>query len=88
MPDYQTETIENTNAVYVKEREIYNDLKNKIDIIIQEKDQYFDILPNEIADQKMPLVVYDEDTEAEEMKGIHCRLKLTDTLDEARSKIF
>ena len=78
--------IETTNATYQNDRVTYEELKTKIDIIIQDKDQYFTLTNNEIMGEQMPLLKY-RNSHDFEMKGVHCRLGLDDTLDDALAKI-
>ena len=86
MPNYLKGVIETTNATYQKDRETYSKLKNDIDIIIQDRDEYFMVTENEIMGEQMPLLSYQNPHDFE-MKGVHCRLSLTDTLDDAHAKI-
>jgi hypothetical protein len=64
-----------------QERQHYNEMKNQLDIIVQERHQVFDI-----TDSDFPFVSYIKDKDFEQ-QGITIRLKFTDTIDEARSKI-
>ena len=43
LPSYQESIIQSLNCSYASDRILYNELKNQIDIIIQEKDLYFNI---------------------------------------------
>jgi len=87
IPKYQEEMIQAMNATSGKDREAYEDLRDQIDIIIQDQTEHFEIIPNEILDEKMPLIKY-KDPDDFQMKGIHCRLRLGETLEEAYARII
>ena len=87
MPNYLKEVIDTTNATYSKDRETYEQMKNQIDIVLQDKEQYFMVTQNEVIGEAMPLIKY-RNSHDFEMKGVHCRLSLDDTLDDAFAKIL
>lgn len=81
IPEYWVTALKAMKEQEEQERQHYNEMKNQLDIIVQERHQVFDI-----TDTDFPFVSYIKDKDFEQ-QGITIRLKFTDTIDEARSKI-
>lgn len=74
LPDYQQEIVNIQNTSYVKDREIYSDLKNKIDIIIQDQETIFTT-----SEDALPLLTYIDDKEFYKV-GVELRIQQSDSI--------